>query len=367
MKQPRIAIVCDWLTNWGGAERVILAMHRLWPEAPIYTSLYNAKKVPGFEDADVRTSFLQKIPGAKSHHQRHLVQMPGAFESFDLSEFDVVVSSSHSCAKGIITKPETLHVSYCHSPPRYLWDGAHQYVKEYPLPGLIKNTVLPSFLHDLRIWDRAAADRVDHYVANSHFVARRIKKYYQREAEVIHPPVDLVDFEPTKKEDFYVAVGRLIPYKRFDLVVEAFNALKKPLKIIGVGNQMKSLMKQAGSRVEFLGKVSEDDLQNYYRRARGLIFPQIEDFGIVPLEAMAQGTPVIAYAQGGALETVEDGVSGHYFHEQSASALQEAVIAFEKMDFDPSQVRAQAEKFAPDEFARQLSDEVNRAWLHWNS
>jgi glycosyltransferase involved in cell wall biosynthesis len=364
---PKIAIVCDWLTDLGGAERVILALHQLYPDAPIYTSIYNRSNLPQFGNADVRTSFLQKMPGAKKKHQRYLAQMPLAFESFDLDEFDVVISSSHSCAKGIITKPDTLHISYCHSPPRYLWDGSHQYVKEYPWPKILKKTLIPSVLHDLRVWDRAAADRVDLYVANSHYVSGRIKKYYRRKSEVIHPPVELEPFVEEERDDYYLAVGRLIPYKRFDLIIDAFNQLKRPLKVIGVGNQLKKLQKMASPNIEFLGMVPEDTLRNYYQYAKALIFPQVEDFGITPLEAMGHGCPVIAYGAGGALETVKDNESGLFFNEQSTEALVKAVEAFEHKQFDPQEVRGQAEKFESAVFAEKLSSFVDKSWDEWRS
>lgn len=364
--RPKIAIVCDWLTDMGGAERVILALHLLYPDAPIYTSIYNRPNLPQFAEADVRTSFLQKMPGATRRHQRYLAQMPLAFESFDLDDYDVVISSAHSCAKGVITKPDTLHVSYCHSPPRYLWDGSHRYVEEYPWPRLLKRTLIPSMLHDLRVWDRAAADRVDVYVANSNYVAARIEKYYRRESTVIHPPVELTLFEPSEREDFYLAVGRLIPYKKFDLIVEAFNRLKKPLKIVGVGNQLNALKKLASPSVEFLGAVPEHQLRELYRSARALIFPQVEDFGITPLEAMGGGCPVIAFAGGGALETVKDRESGLFFHEQTVEALEQAVLDFEGMSFDTAKVRAQAELFDSKVFATEFGDFVQRSWEKWS-
>lgn len=365
--EPKVAIVCDWLTDMGGAERVILALHRLYPEAPIYASIYNRSNLPQFAGAEVHTSFLQKMPGATRRHQRYLAQMPLAFESFDLDEFDIVISSSHSCAKGILTRPDTLHVSYCHSPPRYLWDGSHHYVNDYPWPSLLKKFLIPSLLSELRVWDRAAADRVDFYVANSEHVAARIQKYYRREATVIHPPVELLPFEPSAREDFYLAVGRLIPYKRFDLIVKAFNRLKRPLKVVGVGNQLKRLKKLASPNVEFLGHVSEEVLRGLYGAAQALIFPQVEDFGITPLEAMGAGCPVIAYADGGALETVQDKVSGLFFHEQSVDALEQAVRAFEGMRFDPLKVRAQAEQFDASVFASRLTAFVDRAWKEWRT
>jgi glycosyltransferase involved in cell wall biosynthesis len=367
MKNPRVAIVCDWLTDWGGAERVILAMHEIFPEAPIYTSLYNEVNMEPFEGADIRPSFLQKIPGAKRHHQRFLAQMPAAFESFDLSKYDIVLSSSHSCAKGVITKPDTLHVSYCHSPPRYLWDNSQQYLRDYPWPKWLKRWVIPGLLNKMRVWDRAAADRVDRYIANSAFVAERIKKYYRRESEVIHPPVTMEDLEPEKeREDYYLAVGRLIPYKRFDLIVKAFNELQLPLKIVGVGNQYKKLKKIADRNIEFLGMVPEEELRNYYRYAKGFLFPQVEDFGITPLEAMSYGCPVIAYGKGGALETVADNESGMFFGEQTTEGLKNAVRDFERRQFNPTRVRAQAAKFEEEVFKAKLEEFLMNEWQSFN-
>ncbi len=368
MKKPRVAIVCDWLTDWGGAERVILAMHEVFPEAPIFTSLYNKANMEPFSSADIRPSFLQGIPGAKRHHQRFLSLMPSAFESFDLSEYDVVLSSSHSCAKGVITKPETLHVSYCHSPPRYLWDNSHQYVKEYPWPNWLKKWVIPGLIHKMRIWDRAAADRVDRFIANSAYVSSRIEKYYRRESEVIHPPVSMEEVEPVKeREDYYLAVGRLIPYKRFDLIVKTFNELKLPLKIVGVGNQLKKLRRVGDKNIEFLGKVPEEELKSYYRYAKGFLFPQVEDFGITPLEAMTYGCPVIAYAKGGALETVADNESGMFFHEQTVDGLKKAVRSFEKKVFKPENVQAQAFKFREEVFKDKLESFIMKEWESFKS
>lgn len=351
----KIAIVADWLTSFGGAERVILALHEMFPYAPIYTSIYNSKKCKGFEKADIRTSFIQHLPGSKNHHQMYLPLMPYAFESFDFSEYDIVLSSCHSCSKGVITNPGTLHICYCHSPMRYVWDGCHEYVKQYNVPWPISSLV-PFYSTKLRIWDRAAADRVDQYIANSAFISKRIKKYYQRESDVIHPFVDLDKFEVKKemvKDGYFLALGRLIPYKKFDLVVQVFNELKLPLKIIGTGKDEKKLKKMANSNIEFFGFVSEKELGKFYREARALIFPQIEDFGITPLEAMACGTPVIAFQGGGALETIDE-KSGVFFGQQNAASLKEAIIKFENSSFDPKAVRKQAEKFSKKIFEEKI-------------
>lgn len=364
--EPKVAIVCDWLTDRGGAERVILALHKLYPEAPIYTSIYNPTNFPELKNADVKTSFIQKFPGAKRHHQWYISLMPSAFESFDLSRYNIVISSSHACAKGIITKPETLHVSYCHSPPRYLWDNSHDYVENYPLPKWMKRTLIPLFLHRLRLWDRAAAERVDRYVVNSEYVKNRVQKYYRKKSEVIHPPVAMGEMKlRVRREPYFLAVGRLIPYKRFDLIVETFNELKLPLKIVGQGNQFSKLKKMAFENIEFLGTVSDETLTELYQNAQALIFPQVEDFGIIPPEAMAQGCPVIAYAEGGALETIKEKVSGLFFHEQTVEALKQAILEFQKMKFDPEKVRKQAEKFSSDVFANKIDEFVAQEWEKW--
>ncbi len=367
MTQPKIAIVCDWLTNFGGAERVIYQFHKMFPDAPIFTSLYNKEKMVGFEDADVRTSWLQKIPGAKSKHQLFLHFLPGVFESFDLDEFDIVLSSSHSCAKGVITKPETLHICYCHSPMRYAWDESHTYIDQYPLNGLVKR-IVPHFIHKIRMWDRLSAERVDKYISNSAFVQKRIEKYYGKNSMVIHPPVEC-DRWPVSTDhgDYYLAVGRITTYKRFDLLVETFNQLGLPLKIVGTGPDLKKLKQIANSNIEFLGRVSDDDLRELYMNAKGLLFPQVEDFGIIPLEAMSAGTPVIAFKSGGSLETVVEGKTGVFFEEQTVEALAEAIDEFEVETWDPKVIRSQAEKFDEAVFREKLLQFLMEQWKLWQS
>lgn len=362
----KIAIVCDWLTNSGGAEKVILAMHKLFPTAPIYTSLYNEKKVKGFENAKIITSGLQKIPGAANKHQLFIGQMPRSFENFNLDEYDIVLSSSHACAKGVITSPATMHVSYCHSPMRYAWENSINYVREYNINPLIKK-IAPWMIHKLRLWDRVSADRVDHFLTNSNYVKRRIFKYYRKPATVIHPFVNTDKFQLSEsRDDFYLAVGRLTPYKKFDLIIEAFNKLQLPLKIAGTGVAQKELMKKAGPTIEFLGYVSDTDLTNLYQRTKALIFPQIEDFGIIPLEAMACGCPVIAYAKGGALETVKEGKTGIFFNEQNPSSLSKAIQEFEKQTFNHKHIRKHAENFSETVFTEKLLKYIEECWNQWN-
>ncbi len=363
--QLKIAIVCDWLTNMGGAEKVIMAMHRLFPNAPIYTSLYNPDKTPGFEKNTVIPSYLQKIPGAAGHHQLFLGMMPKAFESFNLDGYDIVISSSHSCAKGVITNPSTLHISYCHSPMRYAWENSINYIREYNINPLIKKAA-PFFIHKLRMWDRLSADRVDYFVTNSNYVKNRIYKYYKRPATVIHPFVDTEKFTPgAGRDDFYLAAGRLTPYKKFDLVVKAFNELKLPLKIAGTGVAKSELMKIASDNVEFLDYVSDEKLINLYRSAKALIFPQIEDFGIIPLEAMACGCPVIAYGKGGALETVVNKKTGLFFGEQTVESIKRAVNDFEKLRLNHNTIRSHAETFSEDVFRAKLLDYIEKKWKSW--
>lgn len=358
----RIAIVCDWLTVYAGAERVVHELHELFPKAPIYTSLYSKKNCPQFSNADIRESRLRHIPFARKFHRVILPLMPYAFEQMDFSDYDIVISSSHSVAKGIITKPGTLHICYCHSPMRYVWDKSHSYQNEYKNFSILKFIYKP-ILHRLRQWDRLAAERVDKFIANSEYVSKRINKYYKKNSEVVHPPVDLNFFSPEKtKPEYYLAVGRLIPYKKFDLVIEACNELNLPLKIVGTGPEYGRLKAMAGSNVEFLGKVSDDELRGFYRGAKALIFPQVEDFGIVPLEAMASGTPVIAFGQGGALETVKPNTSGLHFEKQTVKSLRSAIKRFEKMKWSSKKITDSIQEFASSRFKSEIRHVIESAW-----
>jgi glycosyltransferase involved in cell wall biosynthesis len=361
----KVAIVCDWLTTSGGAEKVILSLHKLFPNAPIYTSIFNSENNPAFFNADIRTSILQKMPFAKKKHQLYLTWMPKVFENFNLDDYDVVISSSHSCAKGIITKPSTLHICYCHSPMRYAWENSINYINEYQINPIAKK-LAPWLMHKIRIWDRIAADRVDFFVANSKHVQQRINKYYKKDSEVIYPFVDIDKFSVGQhKEDYYMAVGRLTPYKKFDLIVEAFNKLGKKIKIVGTGVSEENLKRIAKPNIEFLGYVSDKELETHYQNAKALIFPQIEDFGIIPLEAMATGCPVIAYGRGGALETVIDKKTGIFFDEQSADAIAEAVLKAEKIKFDPIAIKNHANGFSENIFQQKMLDFIKEKWQIW--
>ncbi|MEK9132985.1 MAG: glycosyltransferase [Patescibacteria group bacterium] len=361
----KIAIVCDWLVSRGGAERVINAISEMFPKAPIYTSIYNEQAFPEFADKKVVTSFIQKLPFAVKKHDMYLPLMPFAFEQFDLSQFDIVISSSHSCAKGIITKPRTMHLCYCHTPMRYAWDNCHEYIEQYGLPKLLKGRA-KKILHDIRMWDRLCAERVDHFLTNSEHVKKRIWKYYRKNAQVVHPPVETNQFTQSKKEgQYFLAVGRLTPYKRFDLLVETFNELKIPLLIVGTGKELTRLQKMAGRFTTFLGHVPDDELVEIYQKATALVFPQVEDFGIAPLEAMSCGKPVIALAQGGALETVIPGKTGLLFTEQSVPDLKKVILECGAIKWDSTIIREHALRFSKSVFKDNLKAFLFEKWDIW--
>lgn len=355
----KVAIVHEHFTQSGGAERVVRVLHEIWPEAPIFALVHDKEKGPAWlADCDVRTSMIQRLPGGVAHLQWYLWLMPAAVEKYDLSDFDVVISSASAFAKGIVTDPKTLHVCYCHSPTRYLWNDAHRYHKELKYPTFLRK-LIPLILTPLRVWDRASADRVDQFIANSVFVQKRIKKYYKAESHLIYPPVDVSRFVATaKKEQYFLAGGRLTAYKRFDLVIAAFNKLGLPLKIFGDGPEMDNLKAIADVNIEFVGKISDDEQVALYQQAQAFINPQEEDFGITVVEAMAAGTPVIAYGSGGALETVIPGKTGLLFHEQTEEALLEALRTFRSTNFDAAAIRAHAETFSTERFKRELKEFV---------
>jgi glycosyltransferase involved in cell wall biosynthesis len=357
----KVALVHDYLNQYGGAERVLEAFTQIFPQAPIYTLLYDGQRTGyAFEDRKIKTSFLQKIPLLKSHHRPFLMLMPLAVEQFDLSQYDLVLSDSASYAKGVITSPQTLHICYCHTPIRYAWDDSHRYIEEFGYPGLVKKFI-PFFMNYIRLWDEQAAQRVDKFIANSYFVAQRINKYYHQEAQVIHPPVKTNLFYLADRPDnYFLIVGRFLPYKRFDLAIEAFNQLGLPLKIIGGGPERKKLEKKAKSNIEFVGLVSDERLKDYYARCQAFIFPQEEDFGITAVEAMAAGRPVIAYQAGGALEIIREGATGLFFKEQTADCLIEAVGRFKPADFNPQLIREKAMEFDQEKFKERIKGFINQ-------
>ncbi len=370
LKIMRVALVHDYLNQYGGAEKVLENFSEIFPNAPIYTLIYSKKKMRGaFSNKEIKTSFLQKIPFAKSKHRIFPLLMPIATEQFDLSEYDLVLSDSASFSKGVITKPKTLHVCYCHTPPRYAWDDSHKYIKEFGMSKLIKK-LIPFFMNYIRIWDKEAALRVDKFICNSNFVADRIKKYYRKNAKVIYPPVETDKFSIGNQEEnknYFLMVGRLLAYKKFDVAIQAFNKLGLPLKIIGSGPEKKSMQKIANRNIEFLGRVSNEQLPKYYQQCRALIFPQEEDFGIVALEAMSCGKPIIAYKGGGALESVKPEENGIFFNEQTPEALIKAINSFDDKKFNTPQIRDYALKFNKQRFKKQIKEFLDESYENYRN
>jgi len=352
----KVALVHDYLNQMGGAERVVLAFHELFPEAPLYTSIYDPRRVDAaFQQIDIRTSFMQRLPFVKKHHQPFLPLYPFAMERLDLRGYDLILSSSSAFGKGVITKPGTMHICYCHTPMRWCWNY-DEYVEREQL-GKLARGVLPFLITWLRVWDQTTAMRVDHFIANSPAVADRIQKYYRREAVVIPPPVDASRFlfDPTTQpEDYFLVVSRFMPYKRIDLAIQACNRLQLPLVIIGSGRDQQRLQQMAGPTIRFLGRLSDAEVLHYYAHCRALILPGEEDFGITPLEAQASGRPVVAYSAGGALASVIDGVTGTFFQEQTVESLAATLAAFDETRYDPQIIRDHALEFDKPRFHRRI-------------
>lgn len=350
----KVAFVHDWMNQIGGAEDVLEALVDLYPEAPIYTSLYAPDKMPPhWQNWDIRTNFINKLPFAHHKQQLYFPLYPFSFEQHDLRGYDLVISNKSGFCHGVITEPETVHICYCLTPTRYVW-RYQQYAEQEQL-GRLTRAVLPPFLTYLRQWDRLAADRVDHFVAISQEVRSRIAKVYRRESAIIYPPVDTSRFTPSPEvDDYYLLVGRLVPYRRIDLLIEAFNKMKRPLRIAGSGRDRKRLEALAGSTIEFLGYVPDEALPDLMAKCRAFMFPGEEDFGIAPIQAMAAGRPVIAYAGGGALETVIPGKTGTLFAEQSVAAIIEAVEGFNTEKVDPESIRQHAQTFDVAHFKTQM-------------
>ena len=354
-----LALAHDYLVQDGGAEQVLRVMQDIWPKAPTHVLFHDAKKIPDFDKKDIRTSYLQKLPLALKHYQWYLMLMPSAIESLDFSAHDVVVSSASAFAKGLITRDNAIHICYCHSPTRYLWSDTHSYIEELNVPRPIK-ALLPPLLSRLRLWDRQAADRVDFFIANSEAVKKRIKKYYRRDSTVIHPPVDISRFHLSEgSKDFFLTGGRLVPYKRFDLAIEAANRTGLPLVIFGSGPAEKALRAMAGPSVRFVGRVSDKVRARLFAEAKAFINPQEEDFGITPVESMASGRPVIAFRRGGSTESVVEGLSGEFFDEQCWEELADHLIRFDENRYDPTVIRKHAEKFGTERFQRELQKFVS--------
>lgn len=347
-KSLKIAIVHDWLTGFAGGEQVILALHTMYPDAPIFTSLYSPAKVPQFAKATVIPSYLQKIPGLIQKDKLAIPLMPAAFEAFDFKGFDVIISSG-ALSKGIITHPGQRHINYCHTPIRYIWNlGGDNRNK-----GKWDSWLREREAHKMRIWDVVSSERVDEFVANSKTVQSRIKKIYRRDSTVIYPPIEVGRFElSTISDDYYLVVGRLVSYKRPDLIIDACIKSGRKLKVVGIGPEEESLKLRAKNspQIEFLGRVSDAERNVLYANAKAFIFASEEDFGIVPVEAMACGKPVICYSVGGQTDSVIEGLSGVYFTEQTPDSIIEAIEKFEHLSFDPVKIHAHAQQFSTSTF-----------------
>ena len=364
----KVAIVHDWLVNFGGAERVVEQMLQLYPDADIYTLVYDEKKMGKyFPKEKIHTSFLQKIPFATKLYTKFLKFMPAAFEAFDLTGYDLVLSSSSSCAKGVITSPTTPYLAYIHSPMRYAWDLYYDYLRK---SGRITRHFMKKWIPGIRQWDYISSQRIDCLVANSSYISSRIRKFWGRDSLVINPPVDTDRLEPNNlpAEDFYLVFSRFVPYKRIDLAISACGQMGRHLVVLGGGSQEKELKKLASSyknaKIEFKGRLKDSEVASYLQRCRALIFCAEEDFGIIPVEAQACGRPVIAYGRGGALETVVEGKTGTFFDSQTSESLIKAIKKFEQMEkeniFSTTTIREHAQDFSSQHFRDQLRDAVEK-------
>ena len=357
----KVAIIHYWLVGMRGGERVLEALCRLFPQADIYTHVYvEALTSPVIRRHKISTTFINRLPQARRWYNHYLPLMPLALEQIDLRGYDLIISSESGPAKGVITEPDALHVCYCHSPMRYLWD---QYFRYKEGRSWITKTVMQLSFHYLRMWDVTSSARVEGFAANSAYVAQRIEQYWNRNSEVIHPPVDLERFTVSlQQEGFYLWLGKIVRYKAPDLMIQTFNASGRPLVVVGEGEMAAELMKIAKPNITFVGALDDKAVAGYLARCRALVFPGAEDFGIVPLEAMASGKPVIAYDRGGASETVIDGTTGVLFEEQTVVCFNAALDRFEACEasFEPLVIRRHAEEFSEQRFGREFSDFVQR-------
>ena len=357
----KVALVHDWLIGNAGGERVLLDFHEIWPDAPIYTLVYDRQRAPSWTHAcDVRTTALQKVPGAVSHHKLLLSWMPRAWEALDLTGYDLVVSSCMSCCKGVLTRPDALHVCYCHSPIRYVWDLYYEYLEGTdPVRRAAMKRVIPK----VREWDFLAAQRVDEFVSNSDYVGKRIRKFYRRDSVTIHPASPVRFDEVCEAGEYYLVVSRFVSYKRVDLAIETCNRLGRKLVVVGSGGEDENRLRElSGPTVEFVGAVSDDELAGLYARARAFLFPGVEDFGLTPIEAMSAGVPVLAYGKGGVLETVVDGQTGLYFHAQTPAALSECIERFERdgVQLTRDEIAAYGRVFSRERFQREFGGFVRQ-------
>ncbi len=359
-----IGVVADWLVTYAGSEKVIKEFIEVFPNSELYSvvDFLSEKDRELFQGKQAKTTFIQDLPFSKKKYQKYLPLMPLAIEQLDVSKHEIILSSSHAVSKGVLTGPDQLHISYVHSPIRYAWDLQHQYLKEAGLDKGFKGMLAKYLLHKMRIWDTRTANGVDHFIANSKFIARRIKKVYGRESDVIYPPVDVDNFSLCEnKDDYYITASRMVPYKRIDLIVEAFSHMPdKKLVVIGDGSEMSKIKNKATSNIEILGYQSNSVMQEYMKKAKSFVFAAEEDFGITPVEAQACGTPVIAYGKGGALETVKEGLTGIFFNKQSCTSIIDAVNTFEKIQdkFSSKDCRSHAERFSADRFQKEIKEYI---------
>ena len=357
----KVAVIHDWLTGMRGGEVVLESILQLYPQADLYTLLYNKGELSEtIANRKIFTSFIDRLPFKTTRYRHYLPLFPAAIELFDLHGYDLVISSSHCVARGVIVPPGTPHLSFVHSPMRYVWDMYHHY---FPPRGLINRMVIPFFASSLRTWDAAAAHRVDRYTCNSKFVASRIGRFYGKEATVIHPPCvtdGSIAGSPHGREDFYFIQSALVPYKRIDLAIEAFNRSGKKLIIGGDGPELSKLKQLAGSNIEFRGRIPRAEMELLFRTATALIFPGIEDFGIVPVEAQAQGCPVIAYGKGGALETVVENKTGLFFDEESPEAIEDAINRLARLKLKQSDFQKSINRFTDKKFKEGMQREISR-------
>ena len=362
----KTAIIHEWLVTQAGAESVLESIYKLYP-GPIHTLFHDPDALIGtqWENVEVTASMLQRLPFGKKHHRAFLPFFPMAIEQFDLREYNLILSSSYAVAKGVLNSSNQLHICYCHTPMRYVWDLTFQYLETSRVSKGLRGFLVRAIFHYIRMWDAMSSTRVNEFIANSHYIARRIQKCYNRTATVIYPPVDVDKFHTSdKKEDYFIIVSRLVPYKRIDLAVEAFNELKLPLLIIGEGPAKKNLKKIAKKNIHFLGYQPFEEMESYLSKARAFVFSAEEDFGIVNVEAQAAGVPVIAYGRGGALETVIPDETGLFFYKQNAQSIIDAIKDFiSKEDtFDPQRIRKNAEQFPRSRFEHEFKTFVDTAW-----
>lgn len=377
----RIALVHDWLAGYGGGERVLEQMLHCFPEADLFsvTDFLSAADRRFLMGKKPKTTFIQKLPAARKYYRHYLPLMPLAVEQIDLSGYDLILSSSHAVAKGVLVGPDQVHISYVHSPMRYAWDLQHQYLRETGLNKGLMGWIVKWLLHKMRLWDLRTANGVDEFIANSAYISRRIMKTYRRRSTVVYPPVDLGSFPVCEeKEDFYLAASRMVPYKRMDLIVEAFSKLPdKKLVVIGAGPEMKKVKAKAGTNIEILGHQPTDMLRDYMQRACAFVFAAEEDFGIMPIEAQACGTPVIAFAKGAAVETIcglsAKSPTGVFFNQQTVHSLCTAIKEFEqhRAKILPQACRENAERFSPEVFKSKLLEivkqTIDKSWLNRNA